>query len=71
MLPCQSGNPKIVLRNGLTGHAELMPDVGVDTTGFCSNGENNGTGFEFIKANVREQREDGMISPHSDIHLRR
>ena len=34
VLPRQSGNPKIVLRNGLAGPAELMTDVSVDTTGF-------------------------------------
>jgi hypothetical protein len=34
VLPCQSSNPKIVLRNRLAGHAELMADVSVDTTGF-------------------------------------
>jgi len=34
VLPCQSGNPEVVLRYGLASETELMTDVSINATGF-------------------------------------
>jgi hypothetical protein len=61
VLPCQRGNPKIVLRNGLAGYAELVTDVSIDTTGFGSNGEDDGTAFQFIKPTLASGAKTGSL----------
>ena len=59
VLPSQRGDPKIVLGNRLASKAELITDVGINTTGLRSNDEYNRRGFEFIKPTLTRNAKPG------------
>jgi hypothetical protein len=43
----------------LAGYAEIMTDISIDTTGFGSNSEDDGTAFQFIKPTLASGAKTG------------